>query len=168
MHCWSKFILVAHHRVKLVIGDPLVGIFVQPAHNGNHIGLTGVEVIPATEIHDIAEVKEALSSTVNALEGAQVCPIEAAPQAVLDALRVNVILDLELDQIGDLSLYLTSKVLMGWAIVVGPLCDHRAHVKVVAREQDFHPSVKAADSVNIIILRSKKKGNQNAIRRVYA
>jgi len=50
-----------------------------------------------------------------------------------------VVLDFKLDQIGDLSLYLTSKVLMGWAIVVGPLCDHRAHVKVVAREQDFHP-----------------------------
>ena len=141
MHCWSKFILVAHHRVKLVESNPLVGIFVQPAHNGNHIGLTGVEVIPATEIHDVAEVKEALSSAVNALEGAQVCPIEAAPQAVLDALRVNVILDLELDQIGDLLLDLPSQVLVLRAVVAGPLRYDRAHVEVVAWEKHLHPPI---------------------------
>ena len=141
MHCWSKFILVAHHRIKLVESNPLVGIFVQPAHNGNHIGLTSVEVIPPTEIHDIAEVKEALSSTVNALEGAQVCPIEAAPQAVLDALRVNVILDLELDQIGDLLLNLPSQVLVLRAVVAGPLRYDRAHVEVVAWEKHLHPPI---------------------------
>ena len=50
------------------------------------------------------------------------------------------VLDLLLEQIGDLPLDVGAEVLVPRTIVAGSLSDDRSHMKIVTGKQHFHPS----------------------------
>ena len=134
-----ELLLILQHLVPFLETNARISIDVQSSNNGDDLGLTCPETVHTTEIHDVVVVEDAFSPIINCLECLHVRPVYSTFHIVLELLDVHVVLDFVLEQKGNLLLDSEAEFHMPRAVMTRPLRDHRAHVQIVTRQQDFHP-----------------------------
>ena len=78
---WQR-LSAGHVRLKLAVGDPLVGVNIDSPDDRNHLRLGSVEAIHPAKLEDRSVRKEALAVGVHRIEGSSDVPVEALMQLV--------------------------------------------------------------------------------------
>ena len=151
MNCSGELLLILQHLAPLLEGNTWVCVDIQPANNSDDFSFTCPKTVHTTEIHNIVIVEDALPSVINSLECFHVIPVHSTLQIVLELFQIHVVLDFVLEKQGDLLFNSEAEAHTSRAVVTRSLSDHRAHVQIITRQQDFHPPMQLFKSESIYI-----------------